>query len=71
LTSVTTTLRAPDVLADAGGDDADRAGAGDQHVLADDVELQRAVRGVAVGIEEGGQLARESGPGSATNSKRA
>ena len=46
-----------DVLADTGGDDADGAGAGDQHVFADDVELQRTVRGVAVGIEEGGQLA--------------
>src|SRR5690606_20280460 len=33
-------------------------GAGDQHVLADHVELQRAVRGVAVGIEERGQLRR-------------
>jgi hypothetical protein len=55
LTSVTTTLRAH-VLGDAGGDDADRAGAGDQHVLADQVELQRAVRGVAVGVEERGQL---------------
>ena len=47
------------MLADAGGDDADRAGAGDQHVLADHVELQRAVRGVAVGIEEGRQLGRD------------
>src|SRR5690606_13364513 len=45
-------------LADAGGDDPDRAGAGDQHVLADHVELQRAVRGVAVGIEERGKLRR-------------
>ena len=44
------------MLADAGGDDPDRAGTGDQHVFADDVELQRAVRGVAVGVEEGGQL---------------
>ena len=46
-----------DVLADARGDDADRAGAGDQHVLAHHVEFQRAVRGVAVGIEERGQFA--------------
>ncbi|CAM5629473.1 hypothetical protein RLIN73S_05304 [Rhodanobacter lindaniclasticus] len=44
------------MLGDARGDDADRAGTGDQHVLADQVELQRAVRGVAVGVEEGGQL---------------
>src|SRR5690606_9412924 len=48
-----------DVLADAGGDDADRAGTGDQHVFADNVELQRAVRGVAVRVEEGGQLRRD------------
>jgi hypothetical protein len=40
------------------GDDADRAGAGDQHVLADQVELERAVRGVAVRIEESGELGR-------------
>jgi hypothetical protein len=45
-----------EIAADAGGDDADGAGAGDQHVLADDVERQRAVGGVAVGIEEGGDL---------------
>ena len=48
-----------DVLADARGDDADGAGAGDQHVLAHHVELQRAVRGVAVGVEERGQLGRD------------
>src|SRR5690606_30784354 len=48
-----------DVLADAGGHDPDRAGAGDEHVLADHVELERAVRGVPVGVEEGGQLARD------------
>src|SRR5690606_1125645 len=46
-----------DVLADARGHHADRAGAGDQHVLAHDIELERAVRGVAVGVEEGGQFA--------------
>src|SRR5690606_95573 len=39
------------------GHDADRTGTGDQHVLADHVELQRAVRGVAVGVEERGQFA--------------
>ncbi len=55
-----------DVLADAGGDHADRAGAGDQHVLADHVEFQRAVRGIAVRIEERGEFATGSGPGSAT-----
>ncbi|KAG0771212.1 hypothetical protein G6F22_016679 [Rhizopus arrhizus] len=48
-----------DVLADAGGDDADRACAGDQHVLADHVEFQCAVRGVAVRGEERGQFRRD------------
>src|SRR5690606_20677570 len=48
-----------DVLADARGDDADRAGTGDQHVLADHVELQRAVRGVAVRVEERGKFRRD------------
>src|SRR3546814_4059749 len=41
-----------DPFADTGSDDADRAGAGDQYVLADHVELQRAMRGVAERIEE-------------------
>ena len=38
---------------------ADRAGAGDQHVLAHHVEFQRAVRGIAVGVEERRQFARD------------
>ncbi len=46
-----------DLLADAGGNHPDRAGAGDQHVFADHVELQRAVGGVAERVEERGQLA--------------
>src|SRR3546814_16183884 len=45
-----------DPFADTGSDDADRAGAGDQYVLADHVELQRAMRGVAERIEECGKF---------------
>src|SRR5690606_8395876 len=48
-----------DVLADARGHHPDRAGAGDQHVLANHVEFQRAVRGVAVGVEEGREFGRD------------
>lgn len=58
MTSVTTTLRAPTVLGDAGGNDADRTGTGDQHILADQVELERHMRGIAIGIEKGGELGR-------------
>jgi len=36
-----------DVARDRHGHDADRTGAGDQHVLADEAERQRGVRGVA------------------------
>ena len=36
--------------------DADGAGAGDQHVLAEDAELQRGVHGVAEGVEDRGDL---------------
>src|SRR3546814_5757983 len=45
-----------DPFAYTGSDDADRAGAGDQYVLADHVELQRAMRGVAERIEECGKF---------------
>src|SRR5690606_20195968 len=45
-----------DVLADASSNDADRARAGYQHVLADHVELQRAMRRIPVRVEERGQL---------------
>ncbi len=48
-----------DVLADAGGDDADRAGAGDQDILTDQVEFQRTMGSIAVRIEERGQLGRD------------
>ena len=42
-TSVTTTWRAPGVLHDRGGHDADGAGAGDQHVFAEHVGNESAV----------------------------
>ncbi len=45
-----------DVAADRGGHDADRAGAGDQHVLADQIERQRGVGGVAERVEDRGDL---------------
>ena len=54
--SVTTTLRAPMWRTIAAAMHADRSGAGDQHVLADDVEPQRGVRGVAERIEHGGDV---------------
>ena len=41
------------VLADAHGDDADGASAGDEHVLAHQVEHEGRVGGVAEGVEEG------------------
>jgi hypothetical protein len=41
------------IAADARGDNADRAGADDQHILADEVEHQRRVGGVAEGVKEG------------------
>ena len=41
---------------DRRGHDADRPGAGDQHVLADDVERERGVHGVAERIENRGDL---------------
>ena len=45
-----------DVAGDRRRHDADRAGAGDQHVLADQVERQRGVRRVAEGIEDRREL---------------
>ena len=41
---------------DRGGHRADRAGAGDQHVLAEHVPLQRGVDGVAERIEDRGDV---------------
>ena len=44
------------VFADGRRDATNRAGAGDQHVLAQQVELQRGVHGVAVGVENRGDV---------------
>ena len=44
------------MAADGGGHDADGPGPGNQHVLADQVEGQRRVGGVAQGIEDGGDV---------------
>ena len=40
---------------------ADRPGAGDEHVLADEVEAERGVGGVAEGVEEGGDVVGDVG----------
>ena len=48
------------VFADAGGDDADGPRAGDQHVLSDQREHERRVRGVADGVKEGHDLLRQA-----------
>ena len=48
------------VPADAGGNNADRAGAGDQYVFADQVKLQGAVGGVAKGVEESSEFRRDA-----------
>ena len=45
-----------DMADDRGRHRADRAGAGDQHVLADHVQLQRGVDGVAERIEDRGDV---------------
>ena len=45
-----------DEAGDRDGHDADRAGAGDQHVLADQVEGERGVGGVAERIEDRGDV---------------
>src|SRR5690606_27188096 len=44
------------VAGDGNGHDADRPGSGDQHVLADQVERQRRVRGVSERVEDGRHL---------------
>ena len=48
-----------DVPRNRGGHDADRAGAGDQHVFADQVERQRGVRRVAERIEDRREVVRD------------
>ena len=45
-----------DMAGDGGGHDADRPGAGDQHVLADEIEGERGVHGVAERIEDRAEL---------------
>ena len=45
-----------DMPGHCGGHDADRAGAGDQHILAHEVERQRGVHGVAERIEDGAEF---------------
>ena len=45
-----------DVARDGDRHDADGSRAGDQHVLADHVEGERGVRGVAERVEDGGDL---------------
>ena len=45
-----------DMAGDGGGHDADGAGAGDQHILAHQVEGERGVDGVAEGIEDRADL---------------
>ncbi len=45
-----------DVLRNGDGHDADRAGAGDEHVLAHHVEGEGGVRGIAKGIQDAGDV---------------
>ena len=51
-------LARADALRDQRAHDADRPGAGDQHVLADQIEGQRGVHGIAERIEDRGDLVR-------------
>ena len=51
-----TMCRAPHVAGDGDRHDADGPGAGDEHVLADQVEGEGGVRGVAERIEDRGDL---------------
>jgi len=46
------------MAADAGGDDADRPGTGNEHVFADQVVLQGTVRGIAEGVKKCRQFGR-------------
>lgn len=57
-----TTLRAPHAPGDRRGHDADRSGAGDQDVLADQRERQRGVHGVAERVEDRGDVEVDGGP---------
>ena len=46
----------PDMARHGRRHDADRPGAGDEHVLADEIEGQRSVHGIAERIEDGADL---------------
>ena len=48
------------VFADAAGDNADGARTGDEHVLADEREHERGMRGVAEGVKEGDDVLRKA-----------
>jgi len=48
------------VFADAARDNADGARAGDEHVLADEREHERGMRGVAEGVKEGDNVLRQA-----------
>ena len=50
-----------DMAADGGRHDADRPGPGDQHVLADQIEGERGVHGIAERIEDGADLVVDLG----------
>ena len=54
--SVIDDMARADVARDRRRHDADRPGAGDQHVLADEIERQRGVDGVAERIEDRAEL---------------
>ena len=64
-TSVITVKRAPACARHRGGHDADGAGAGDQHVLAQHREGERGVHRVAERIENGGDIERRCRRGAA------
>ena len=49
-----------DEARDGGRHDPDRPGAGDEHVLAHQVEGERGVRGIAEGIEDRGDLVADA-----------
>ncbi len=59
--SVITTLRAPTCFRNRHRHDADRARAGNEHVLADEVERQRRMRRVAEWIEDGSEVVGDFG----------
>ena len=60
--SLTTTNRAPGVAGDGRRHQADRPGARDQHVLAEDGERERGVHGVAERVEDRGDVLVDARP---------